>query len=145
MNNSKKIAIISLVVLAFVLVPAMTVAAYSSAGTSSSTLAAACGNPKTETYPSLHGGSNYLGMKETFTANNVVFSGGKSGTFSAFSGSIKVGVLGASFKNLTGTYTIHGTEIEVQMSVGKLSVAGAVINNVRSPEFQVPCFTSFSS
>jgi hypothetical protein len=102
------------------------------------------------------GHTNYDGLFTTVVINNMVLSGGKSGTVTSTSGHAKmVGIMGgikqeitsATFKNLVGNYHINLSKgyMSVTFTVQTLDITFPVqvrLSNPALPTISIPCSTT---
>ena len=151
MNRRSKLGLVSVFALAIILVPLLTVSAY--APTPIYPKGTVCGDAQlghwvTEQYD---GQSNFHGFNSLFTVNDMVLSGGNSGTVTGSSGTIKVydghkTVFAATFTGLSGTYGIKGKDMRVSFKLQEIEISVDTFfsfkhefNDVRLPAVNVPC------
>lgn len=105
------------------------------------------------------GHSNYRGFSTDFTINNLVLSGGASGTVTATGGQVdsivRVGkvsheLVQATFTHLTGKYTINPAHrvMKVSFTVSELDLSSPVtlhLNDPRLPTISISCSTTDSA
>jgi hypothetical protein len=160
MSTNKKIIVACLAIAALSLVPVMTLGANATTTTSAAAQTifpkgTVCGDAQAGPWRTsqFNGVSNYLGFHVLFTVNNLVLSGGDSGTVKSPSGTIQVSraghtVLAASFTNLVGKYTIKGNKMTVAFKMATLDILLDTLvnlqgnfNNPMLPSANIPCGT----
>lgn len=160
MNRNEKVLIVSLIALAFVLVPVLEVGAYSSAKVIQYPMGTVCGDAQAGAWstPSFSGASSFFGASVTFTVSNMVITPSltttNKGTITASSGTVtatfnKREVVTATFPALTGTYKISGTSMNIKFKISSVTITtdtlfaftGSIPGSV-IPKLTIPCTTS---
>lgn len=160
MNRNKKVLIVSLIALAFVLVPVLEVGAFTSAKVMIYPLGTVCGDAQAGAYSTtlFMGTSSFFGATVTFTVSNMVLTPSLTiknrGTITASSGTVtatfnkKVAVM-ATFPALTGTYKISGTNMEIKFKISSVTITtdtlftfiGTIPGSI-IPKITIPCMTT---